>query len=244
MSDVPTDDVPTEATREEVLAWIGAGNGGYSKAAAHFGLPMERVKRWVARAKEPTPVKSRETARKAAPTSTRGNTTPKASTRPVDPEDDEEGDGPRGGYRKPSLRRKGLLDVENLTPALRSNLRDGAWGLARFLARVAEQEREHRRVEEVRHTAKAEGMTDAILDEVHPLPPLMDMRQVDAAARGLKTVFEIAPALAGFDSETGGVGDTGEIGAEERRAMDAVMGEPVAKVGTLTTLPGGRAEVG
>lgn len=40
------------AGRDEVLAWMAATGMGYRRAAEHFGLPVERVKKWSQRAKE------------------------------------------------------------------------------------------------------------------------------------------------------------------------------------------------
>ena len=41
-----------DATREDVLAWMAANGKGYKLAAAHFGLPVERVKKWRQRARQ------------------------------------------------------------------------------------------------------------------------------------------------------------------------------------------------
>jgi hypothetical protein len=44
-----------EADKETVLAWMDRWGKGYSIAAQHFKLPMERVKKWAQRAPKPVP---------------------------------------------------------------------------------------------------------------------------------------------------------------------------------------------
>lgn len=102
-----------------------------------------------------------------------------------------------------SRARGGIVDLES-APELARRLRYGAWGLTNILGGVGDAVAARQRAETERAKLLAAGKTPKEVDEACPLPPLPDMRQMDAGSRALRNLLDIAPGLASFDLATGG----------------------------------------
>lgn len=135
----------------------------------------------------------------------------------------------------------GVLDLD-AAPELARRLRYGAWGLTNILGGVGDAVAARQRAETERAKLLAAGKTPKEVDEACPLPPLPDMRQMDAGSRALRNLLDIAPGLASFDLATGSAPTSG-LSPEEREALDTVMLAESAPAG-LTVVPGGRATSG
>lgn len=140
-----------------------------------------------------------------------------------------------------SRARGGIVDLES-APELARRLRYGAWGLTNILGGVGDAVAARQRAETERTKLLAAGKTPKEVDEVCPMPPLPDMRQMDAGSRALRNLLDIAPGLASFDLATGSAPTSG-LSPEEREALDTVMLAESAPAG-LTVVPGGRATSG
>lgn len=206
------------------------GNGARKAATQFPGVSENTIKSWLRRMGAPTAMGAPTSAPGARAQRTGGRkeadkATVRIAKKPTD--------GPRT--------RGGIVDLES-APELARRLRYGAWGLTNIIGGVGDAVAARQRAETDRAKLRAAGKTAKEVDEACPLPPLPDMRQMDAGSRALRNLLDIAPGLASFDLATGSAPQSG-LTDDEREALDSVMlaeGEPAG----LTVVPGGRASTG
>ena len=200
-----------------------AGNSaGYKAGAKHFGLNENLVKQWARREKQAAlkaeRMRGKGRAQRNAPGPARAQ--PNKSALPADPP-----------------KKRGTVDADGIAPEVRQQLRRSAWGLAAYMAGVADVQEARKAAEVERATLRASGVTGKELDARCPMPSI-DMRQVESAARALKTTLEIAPGLTAFEADTSEKTPESADGAAEMERLKAVFGEPTAP--TLAVLAGGK----
>lgn len=230
---VPPRPPGTEAGRDEVLAWIAAGNGSYKAAARHFGLPPDRVKMWQRRAKNAPPPTV------AVLAATRADPPPGKGKRPTDP--GETFGGSRGHV---SARRTAVVGEDAIEPEMKGNLRRGVWGMTSVLARVADDEAAHVETVAKRKQLLAGGTDPALLDDLAPWPLRMPMKDVASAAQALKATLEMAPWLAAANVALGGAGKSDAVTDADREAIREAMRGEMPGTPVLTALAGGREVTG
>lgn len=217
--------------KDRVLSDI-AGGMRPKAAAEKYGVKPGTIGQWCARAGLTLGV--RKKAEKVA-VKVKGGKVEKAPEPAPSP-----ARAPGPGNVRPSNKTPpgGILAVEKMAPELREKLRQGAWGLADTLAEVALNREAIREARAAQAAMVAAGATMAEARATHPIPSPIDMRQIDAAARALKSTLEIAPGLASFDQATGGADNDATVSANELAAMDALI---VPEPPSLVVVEGGRA---
>lgn len=203
-----------------MVAWMADTGRGYKAAAAHFGLPVNRVKQWKRRETHPEPPRPKKRLSDKAET-----------LDPVDVEDVTGGESVvaksasdkllsrgRGGgptASSPSSPRARAVPpdraprasvTEAIGPELRGYLRKGAVRLARFVAGE-----------------------DKFIDPDTGKEVLPDMQSVAHAARALDILLARTPDLMTFDAAT-----TPPASTEDRAARAASL---AAAMGVQPALP-------
>ena len=215
-SDTPAPPRETRTEKDEVVAWMAAGNGSYKLAAAHFGLSPYTVRDWareVRRAAEsPPPVAD---VPRAPPGVLVAPEEPAKVRQPPPP--------PTGPRRKPG---EGVVRVEDMSETLRFGLRRGLAGIVSALSEIADVQEARQAARDRRAQLRAEGVPEDVIDERAPLPPPPDLKSADAGGRTLKSILEVAPGLAGFEVEMGGKAADGAPTEEEREALYSALCPP------------------
>lgn len=160
----------TEATRDEVLAWMVKTGCGYKRAAAHFDIPAERVKTWDRRAQPRPP----------------GLTPPKDKG-------PKGGATPDGGGKPSTPARTRVALAEALGPDLRRDLRNGVKHAASFLAAPPNEDTDW---QQRAHAARALEILLARVPDLMTFDERTSPQTTEATARDAEIggVFGSAPA--------------------------------------------------